>query len=91
MTDAIVFDKVQRSFGGKPVLRDLSFQVRAGEIFALLGRNGAGKTTALSILLGFLRPMGGKSSILGVPSEKLDGTTRLRIGLVTEAPASSQR
>ena len=84
MNDAILFEGVERSFGGAPVLRGLSLRVRPGEIYALLGRNGAGKTTALSILLGFLTPNEGQSSILGEPSAELRPATRERIGLVLE-------
>jgi ABC-2 type transport system ATP-binding protein len=84
MNEPIRFEGVHRSFDGKPVLAGLSFTVRRGEIYALLGRNGAGKTTALSILLGFLRPMGGRSSVLGEPSESLTAATRIKIGLVNE-------
>lgn len=84
MSDAIRFDDVHRRFGAKPVLSGLSFGVRPGEIYALLGRNGAGKTTALSILLGFLQPMSGKSSILGTASDALTPDVRLKVGLVTE-------
>jgi ABC-2 type transport system ATP-binding protein len=74
MSHPIELHDVRRSFSGKEVLSGLSLAVRAGEIYALLGRNGAGKTTAMRILLGFLEPHGGSSSVLG----------RGRIGLVTE-------
>ena len=84
MTDPIRFENVHRSFDGRPVLSGLTFSVREGEIYALLGRNGAGKTTALGILLGFLRPMSGRSSVLGESSESLRAATREKIGLVNE-------
>jgi ABC-2 type transport system ATP-binding protein len=84
MSDLVRFEEVHRSFDGKPVLSGLSLSVRAGEIFALLGRNGAGKTTALNILLGFLRPMSGRSLVLGEPSDTLSVQARLRVGLVCE-------
>jgi ABC-2 type transport system ATP-binding protein len=84
MSDPIVIEGVERSFAGVPVLRGLSLRVAEGEIYALLGRNGTGKTTALSILLGFLEPMAGTSSVLGERSCDLRPETRLRIGLVTE-------
>jgi ABC-2 type transport system ATP-binding protein len=82
--DPIRFENVHRSYDGTPVLSGLSLSVRPGEIYALLGRNGAGKTTALKILLGFLRPMAGRSSLLGEASEDLRPETRLKIGLVSE-------
>ncbi len=84
MNDPVQFDAVTRRFGGREVLRELSFRVAPGEIFALLGRNGAGKTTAFRILLGFLRPHAGEARLCGEPSEALSDATRARVGLVTE-------
>jgi ABC-2 type transport system ATP-binding protein len=48
-----------RSFGGSAVVRDVSFEVRAGEVVGFLGPNGAGKTTTIRMLLGLLRPSSG--------------------------------
>ena len=84
MSDPIVFENVTRRFGSQEVLKGLDLRVKEGEIYALLGRNGAGKTTALSILLGFLRPMSGASFLLGENSENLTDAARLNVGLVTE-------
>ncbi len=75
---------LRRSFAGREVLRGLSLRVRPGEVYALLGRNGAGKTTAMRILLGFLEPHAGSSSILGCDSQRLTPKERGRIGLVSE-------
>ena len=52
-------------FGSKTVIKDLSFDVHAGEIFGLLGANGSGKTTTLRALLGFYTPTGGELLIDG--------------------------
>lgn len=87
MTLPIRFDDVHRSFGEKPVLRGLTFAVRPGEVYALLGRNGAGKTTAMRILLGFLAPLRGKSELLGCDSRGLTPQFRARVGLVSEGHA----
>jgi ABC-2 type transport system ATP-binding protein len=86
MTDdaIIVFEGVKRRFGDRPVLRGLDLRVRPGEIHALLGRNGCGKTTALRILLGFLAPHAGRSRVLGVDSQALGAAERGRIGYVSE-------
>ena len=84
MNPSIEFREVLRRFGDLEVLRGLSFQVAPGEVFALLGRNGAGKTTALRILLGFLRPMQGTARVLGVDSRGLKARDRGRIGYVGE-------
>lgn len=84
MTTPIQFQDVYRSFGNLDVLRGLSLSVRPGEIYAFLGRNGSGKTTALRVLLGFLRPMAGHSRILGIDSQALMPADRGRIGYVSE-------
>jgi ABC-2 type transport system ATP-binding protein len=81
---AIEFDHVSRHFHGVPVLDDLTFAVLPGEAFALLGRNGTGKSTAIRILLNFLEPHAGRSRVLGVDSTGLDPATRERIGYVSE-------
>jgi ABC-2 type transport system ATP-binding protein len=80
----ILFEDVHRRFGDKEVLRGLSLVVRPGEIVALLGRNGCGKTTALRILLGFLAPHRGRACILGADSRRLAPRDRGRIGYVSE-------
>ncbi len=53
--------------GGKTVLREVSFSVAPGEVFALLGGNGAGKSTALLTFLGFLTPASGAAHVHGRP------------------------
>ncbi|MFK7743133.1 MAG: ABC transporter ATP-binding protein [Planctomycetota bacterium] len=80
----IHFDAVHRWFGQQHVLRGLSFSVAPGEVYALLGRNGAGKTTALRILLGFMRPLHGSVRVLGRDSTSLRAQDRARIGYVGE-------
>ena len=55
---------VERS--GKTVLDNLDLSVAAGEIYALLGGNGAGKSTTLSTLLGFLKPSSGSAMVAGI-------------------------
>lgn len=84
MKPAIEFCSVERSFGGGSVLRELSFAVAPGEVYALLGRNGAGKTTALRILLGLLEPMSGSSRLLGESSAALSESVRARVSWVSE-------
>ena len=66
-------------------VEDLSFEVRAGEIFGLLGPNGAGKTTTLKMLLGFVKPTSGHAFIAG----RRAGTvaSRRQLGYLPENPA----
>jgi ABC-2 type transport system ATP-binding protein len=85
MNDSIVaFTGVQRWFGSRVVLRGLDLRVEPGQVYALLGRNGAGKSTALRILLGFLAPHRGGSTVFGVDSNRLTPRERARIGYVGE-------
>jgi len=84
MNAVVRFDDVYRHFGEREVLRGLTFSVEPGEIYAFLGRNGAGKTTALRILLGFLAPHHGRSEVLGEDSLTMPAALRARIGYVGE-------
>lgn len=56
-------DKLQISRSGKQVLNGISFSVESGEVYALLGGNGAGKSTTLLSFLGFLSPSGGSTRV----------------------------
>ncbi|TRL41233.1 sugar ABC transporter ATP-binding protein [Rhizobium straminoryzae] len=58
---------ISKSFGQVKVLKDISFDVRPGEIHALLGENGAGKSTMIKILSGLHQPDGGRMEIEGQP------------------------
>ena len=55
------------SYGGEDVLKDLSFSAEAGELVAVLGPNGVGKSTFFGCLLGFLRPRTGEVLAEGKP------------------------
>ena len=68
---AIVFDNVSKTYGSKPALDSLSFTCEPGKITGLLGRNGAGKTTALRIAVGLERPTSGSVTINGAPYDRL--------------------
>jgi phospholipid/cholesterol/gamma-HCH transport system ATP-binding protein len=59
-TPAIVFDQVSKSFGAKQVLRDVSFEIRAGEALCVLGRSGTGKSVTLKLIVSLLKPDKGK-------------------------------
>ena len=56
MTTMIQLDHIHKSFQGQAALNDLSLAVKGGEIYGLLGANGAGKSTTLNLILGFLEP-----------------------------------
>ncbi|NCA72863.1 MAG: ATP-binding cassette domain-containing protein, partial [Sphingobacteriia bacterium] len=81
---AIQVDRLTHSYGRRTLYRDLSFQVPEGRVVALLGKNGVGKTTLIRLLMGFLRPVGGRCRVLGEDSHALSPATRARIGLLLE-------
>ncbi len=56
----IQFEKVSKAFGDNVVLRDVSFEVRAGETVCILGRSGVGKSVSLHHIMGFLKPDSGR-------------------------------
>jgi branched-chain amino acid transport system ATP-binding protein len=79
-------NSLSAGYGGQPVLRDLSLEVRAGEVVALLGANGAGKTTTLLALAGVLAPLAGSVTWLGSKERKrLQVRAREGLGYVPEA------
>jgi branched-chain amino acid transport system ATP-binding protein len=63
-------DKVSASYGKMRVLRDVSLTIEVGEIVALVGGNGAGKTTMLNTISGLIKPIGGSIEFLG---KRIDG------------------
>lgn len=73
-----------KHFGKKAAVRAVDLAVPRGSVFALLGRNGSGKTTAIRMLLGLLEPTRGSSEVLGVPSRAIPPDVRGRIGFLTE-------
>ncbi len=66
------------------VLHGINFEVKRGEIVGLLGKNGAGKSTSINILMGFLEPDSGVCEVFGKPCYSLSPAERMRIGLLHE-------
>lgn len=73
--------KINKSFAGRRVLTDVSFDVAGGRITGFVGRNGAGKTTTMRIMLGVLSADAGDVRLGGAP---LTGTDRRRFGYMPE-------
>ena len=70
MDEVIRAEGLSKSYGGRPVVRDLGLCVGAGEVFGLLGANGAGKTTSVECLLGVRKPDAGTVRILGMDPQR---------------------
>ena len=64
---ALRMTNISKSFGGVAVLKDVSFEVGRGEVHALLGANGAGKSVLMKILMGVHQPDGGDYVVDGMP------------------------
>lgn len=73
-------------FWGKEVIRNCTFSVERGSIYGFLGRNGAGKTTVLKLLLGLLKPSTGTASVLGLDSVRDNEAILRRTGSLIETP-----
>ena len=66
-TDALAISGVDTYYGDSHVLHGVSFSLQPGRLLGLLGRNGAGKTTCMSTIMGFLKPRRGAISLYGEP------------------------
>lgn len=82
--NVIKVENLVKYFDGRCVLNDINLEVPAGCIYGLLGRNGAGKTTIIRILLGLEPPTRGRTFLLEAESRNLPPKTRGRIGCVAE-------
>jgi ABC-2 type transport system ATP-binding protein len=83
--DAVIEARsLTRYFGRKCAVDSVSFRVPRGSVFAFIGRNGAGKTTSIRMILGLLEPTRGSSTILGYDSADLPPEARARIGYMAE-------
>ena len=76
-----------KSYKNVSVLKDVSINVKEGEIYGLVGKNGAGKTTIMKILLGLVPRTSGEISLLGASSESELRVRRSEIGSMIETPS----
>ncbi|MDA8107211.1 MAG: ATP-binding cassette domain-containing protein [Betaproteobacteria bacterium] len=82
---AILASDLTRDFDGFRAVDRVSFRVRAGEIFGLLGANGAGKTTVIKMLTGILPPTSGSGQVGGAEMRRAGRAIKQRIGYVSQA------
>jgi ABC-2 type transport system ATP-binding protein len=80
----IEVQRLQRRFGDFYAVKDISFDVSAGEVFGLLGANGAGKSTTFRMLCGLLPPSAGHLQVAGVDLRHAAATARARIGYMSQ-------
>ena len=85
-TDALEIAGIDAYYGDSHVLHGVSFSLKPGRLLGLLGRNGAGKTTCMSTIMGFLKPRRGAINLFGEPVAGLapDAIARKGIGLVPQ-------
>jgi len=84
-------DGLAKRYGDVLALRDLSVRVQEGECLVLLGRNGAGKTTALRCMAGVLLPSAGRVSVDGIDAADDPAGVRAKVGLMPEVPGLYER
>ena len=85
MKDIIRIENLCKSFGDVKAINDLSFSVKEGDLFAFLGVNGAGKSTAINILCGQLRKDSGKIIIDGCDLDEDADSVKSKLGVVFQS------
>lgn len=86
--ETVTVSKVSLSYGAAPALRDISLNIGAGEIVAIMGRNGAGKSSLLRAIAGILKVNRGDISVCGTNPLDLHGVERTRtIGFIPQEPS----
>ena len=84
--EMLTLSHVARSFGEKQVLRDVTFSVPEHTVFGFVGQNGAGKTTAMKMILGLLAADGGEITVNGMPVCYGNTPTNRFVGYLPDVP-----
>lgn len=88
MNDIILkVENIRKNYGDKTVVKDISFEVKKGEIFGILGPNGAGKTTTLEMIETLRQIDGGKAEVYGLDVAKNPQKVKEIIGVQPQSPA----
>ena len=85
-TPAISVEHLSLRYGGVTALDDVTLNVERGSVLAVVGRNGAGKSSLLQCMLGLTVPQSGNSQLLGCPSLALTDDVKARLGYVSQSP-----
>ena len=80
-------ENISKTFRGRPALEPLTLEIPTGEIFGLLGHNGAGKSTTFGLILGQLQPTGGEAFVRGISVQRDRSQALQRVGAIFETPA----
>lgn len=83
----IRLDHLSKDFRGRRAVDDLTLEIPAGEIFGLLGHNGAGKSTAFGLMLGQIHPTSGEAFIRGISVQRDRVRALQGVGAIFESPA----
>ncbi len=88
---AISFGRVSKAFGGRDVLKEVSFEIAQGEALCVLGRSGTGKSVTLKLMIGLLKPDGGSiriedKNIVGMEEDELS-CVRRQMGFLFQSAA----
>jgi ABC-2 type transport system ATP-binding protein len=84
----IILKNLTKKFGTIVAVDNVSLNIQDGEVFGLLGQNGAGKTTIIHMLATLLKPTSGTAEINGYDIVKDSSKVRKNIGIVFQAPSS---
>jgi subfamily B ATP-binding cassette protein MsbA len=85
LRDGLTFDRVSFAYDGEPVLSDVSFTARKGEVVALVGASGAGKSTLVDLIPRFYEPTAGRILLDGVDTREITlASLRSLIGIVSQ-------
>jgi ABC-2 type transport system ATP-binding protein len=84
LVNAVEMRNLTKNFGDLKAVNNLSFSIKEGELFGLLGPNGSGKTTTVKLLTGQLKPTRGNATVLGINVLKNPINVRKLVGIIPE-------
>jgi len=84
--NVITVKNVSKSIGKRQIIKDISFEVKEGEIFGFLGKNGAGKSTTIRMMTGLITPDKGNIQVMGYDIRTKFTKAMERVGTVVENP-----
>ncbi|GIV97932.1 MAG: multidrug ABC transporter ATP-binding protein [Herpetosiphonaceae bacterium] len=91
MDTVIEVEHLRKTYGSTVAVEDISFTVRAGEIFGIVGPNGAGKTTTIECIVGLRKPTAGVIRVLGMDPQRQSKELRQRLGVQLQQAALPDR